>query len=128
MKNDVLRERILFIGDAGGLVDPLTGEGIYSAVRSGIIAANTVKKAFEREDFGVLKSYKIAVDRELGSEYFWAKVVGNLFFRLKSLNFYVIEREKSVSQIAVLLLSGKISYRKGIKEFFKLLPRTLVRF
>ncbi|TCK04037.1 geranylgeranyl reductase family protein [Phorcysia thermohydrogeniphila] len=126
-KNDVLRDRVLFLGDAGGLVDPLTGEGIYSAVKSGVIAADAVRKAFETGDFKVLELYKRVVDEELGSEFFWARVVGNLFFKFKSLNFYVVEKEGSVGQITAELLSGKISYRQGIKEFFKLLLKLLAR-
>lgn len=35
----VPRGRVLLAGDAAGLVDPLTGEGIYSAVKSGQAAA-----------------------------------------------------------------------------------------
>jgi geranylgeranyl reductase family protein len=30
-----LRDRVLLVGDAGGFVDPLTGEGIYGALHSG---------------------------------------------------------------------------------------------
>ena len=40
--------RVLLIGDAGALVDPLFGEGIYYAVRSGQMAANAVVRALGR--------------------------------------------------------------------------------
>jgi geranylgeranyl reductase family protein len=126
-KNDVLRDRVLFLGDAGGLVDPLTGEGIYSAVKSGIIAADVVKDAFKTGDFKLLKFYKTSVDKELGSEFFWAKVVGNLFFRFKSLNFYVIEKEDGIGRLTAQVLSGKVSYSRGIKEFFKFFAKLLAR-
>ena len=126
-KNDVVRDGALFLGDAGGLVDPLTGEGIYSAVKSGIIAANVVRDAFAKGDFTLLKAYKKLVDEELGREFFWARVVGNLFFKFKSLNFYVIERESGIGNLTANVLSGRISYKKGIVEFFKLLSKLLVR-
>ncbi|MCI1684718.1 MAG: geranylgeranyl reductase family protein [Prevotella sp.] len=35
-------ESVLFVGDAGGFVDPLTGEGIYFALRSGMLAAESL--------------------------------------------------------------------------------------
>jgi flavin-dependent dehydrogenase len=35
--------RALLVGDAAGLVDPLLGEGIYNAVRSGQIAAAAIR-------------------------------------------------------------------------------------
>jgi geranylgeranyl reductase family protein len=37
-----LRDRVLLAGDAGGFVDPLTGEGIYGALLSGQAAAGAV--------------------------------------------------------------------------------------
>jgi geranylgeranyl reductase family protein len=37
-----LRERVLLVGDAGGFVDPLTGEGIYGALLSGQAAASAI--------------------------------------------------------------------------------------
>jgi geranylgeranyl reductase family protein len=37
-----LRDRVLLVGDAGGFVDPLTGEGIYGALHSGQTAASAI--------------------------------------------------------------------------------------
>jgi geranylgeranyl reductase family protein len=37
-----LRDRVFLVGDAGGFVDPLTGEGIYGALLSGQAAANAI--------------------------------------------------------------------------------------
>ncbi len=127
-KNDVYRERLLFLGDAGGLVDPLTGEGIYYAAKSGIIAAEIVAKSFEEGNLEILKLYRDSVDKVMGSEFFWAKVVGNLFFNFKRLNFYVIKGEPKVGSLTSALLTGEISYREGIRKYFKLLPKSIVRF
>jgi geranylgeranyl reductase family protein len=41
-----LRDRVLLVGDAGGFVDPLTGEGIYGALLSGQAAAGAVLGEF----------------------------------------------------------------------------------
>jgi flavin-dependent dehydrogenase len=40
--------RIFLVGDAGGFVDPLTGEGIYGAVISGQAAASAICANFDR--------------------------------------------------------------------------------
>ena len=37
-----LRDRVFLVGDAGGFVDPLTGEGIYGALLSGQAAASAI--------------------------------------------------------------------------------------
>ncbi len=40
----IYKDGIILAGDAGGFVDPLTGEGFYYAIRSGKIAANQIIK------------------------------------------------------------------------------------
>jgi len=42
MRNQPSYRRVLLVGDAAGLVDPLTGEGIYHAIVSGQTAARAV--------------------------------------------------------------------------------------
>ena len=44
-------DRMLVVGDAGGFVSPLSGEGLYYAVDSGQLAAETLAGLFEHKDF-----------------------------------------------------------------------------
>lgn len=55
--------RTLFVGDAGGLADPLTGEGIYFAIASGKIAARTITDALQNG--GTLMAYDHALQAEI---------------------------------------------------------------
>jgi geranylgeranyl reductase family protein len=50
---------ILLVGDAARVNEPVTGEGIYFALKSGMLAAKTVDSAFQRSDFSAarLRSY-----------------------------------------------------------------------
>jgi geranylgeranyl reductase family protein len=59
-------DRVLLCGDAAGLVNPATGEGIYYAMSSGEIAAKTAIKALEnnRTDAQPLKQYQVQWNRE----------------------------------------------------------------
>lgn len=118
-KNEVLMENILFIGDAGGLVDPLTGEGIYYAAKSGIIAASVVKKFFTSGKREELTTYENFVNGEFGGEFFWARVVGKLFFPLRNFNLSVVERSERIANLTAGILSGKISYRRALFEYLK---------
>jgi hypothetical protein len=54
--------------------------------------------------------------------------VGNLFFKFKRLNFYVIQRIPEVGSLTAALLTGEVSYKEGIRDYYKLLPKSLVRF
>ena len=57
----------LLVGDAAGLVDPLSGEGIHAAFVSGRLASEAVQR-YLAGDANDLAGYEAAVDRELMSE------------------------------------------------------------
>jgi flavin-dependent dehydrogenase len=44
-------ERVLLVGDAARVHEPVTGEGIYFALKSGELAANAVDQAFRKSNF-----------------------------------------------------------------------------
>jgi flavin-dependent dehydrogenase len=58
---------VLLTGDAAGLVDPLSGEGIGNAMCSGWVAAGVAARAVERGDFSAaaLSEYPRRLWREL---------------------------------------------------------------
>jgi flavin-dependent dehydrogenase len=43
-------EGVLLVGDAARVNEPVTGEGIYFAMKSGLLAADAIHQAFERTD------------------------------------------------------------------------------
>ena len=59
------RGRALAVGDAAGLVDPLTGDGIYEALVSAKLAAHSVLELLEGRT-QTLDAYPARVDQELG--------------------------------------------------------------
>jgi geranylgeranyl reductase family protein len=50
-RSSTLGPRMLVVGEAAGLVNPLTGEGIHYAVESGELASDCVRACFEEGDF-----------------------------------------------------------------------------
>lgn len=63
----IARGRVMLVGDAAGLVDPLSGEGIYAAILSGRLAARHALAALDGR-VPDLSSYEQEVDRVLGPE------------------------------------------------------------
>jgi menaquinone-9 beta-reductase len=53
-------EGLLLVGDAARVNEPVTGEGIYCALKSGALAARTIDQAFQKRDFSAhqLSSYE----------------------------------------------------------------------
>lgn len=64
-------ERYMLVGDAGHLIDPLSGEGIGNAMYSGFIAADQAADCLAANDFSAetMLAYDKRVDRVLGSEF-----------------------------------------------------------
>ncbi|MCA1812650.1 MAG: geranylgeranyl reductase family protein [Halobacteriales archaeon] len=63
-------EGFVLVGDAGGLIDPFSGEGIGNAMVSGKYAALRIAEAFQANDFsaGFFKAYDERVWQALGHE------------------------------------------------------------
>jgi geranylgeranyl reductase family protein len=72
-------ERALLTGDAAGLVDEFTEEGIFYAVRSGGLAAQTIHRALADRRLR-LTTYEHAVDREIMPELHAARTIAHLFY------------------------------------------------
>ena len=58
--------RVLFAGDAAGVVDPMTGEGIAQALETGILAAESI--ACSRAPDEAARRYRASVDSTLGRD------------------------------------------------------------
>jgi len=69
-KRQLSGDHFMLVGDAGHLVDPLTGEGIGNAIYSGFIAAEQAQQCFEQKDFSAafLHAYDVRIARVLGTE------------------------------------------------------------
>jgi len=94
------------LGDAAGLADPLTGEGIYYAVRSADLLADALAA-------GRPANYGAAVDRELRPELAKAFTIGRDYFHRRLLDVLMRVARRSPSLCAFLgeHLTGNGSYR-----------------
>ena len=72
----------MLVGDAGHLVDPLLGEGIYYAVRSGQLAATSVSNMVRQPATGHLSMYETVVANEFGPEFRVAGRLGKIVYGL----------------------------------------------
>jgi geranylgeranyl reductase family protein len=73
---------VLLLGDAGGMVNPMNGEGIAYAMESAAIAADVVVQALAKPDGPLrertLESYSAALKAEYGGYY----TIGRMFVKL----------------------------------------------
>lgn len=78
------RKRTLFCGDAGGLTNPLTGEGIYYAMLSGEIASKVIANALKNGVFDerALSIYQNEWIREFGNMHKLRRFSSMVLYRL----------------------------------------------
>jgi geranylgeranyl reductase family protein len=81
----IQRGNILLLGDAAALVHPLTGEGIYYAIRSAQLAAPVIASTLQNNTID-LRDYEQAVDAQLMPSIESGRVLSDLF--TKSPRFY----------------------------------------
>ena len=102
-------KRCLLLGDAAGLVDPLTGEGIYNAIRSAQIAAPIISRCLQTDNVD-LRAYEGAVDREIMPELKAARALARLFTWLPWLYFGAVEKSDRVWRACCRVLRGEETY------------------
>ncbi|MCL4534709.1 MAG: geranylgeranyl reductase family protein [Bacteroidetes bacterium] len=115
--------RALLAGDAAGLVDSLTGEGIYWAVRSGKLAAvSTLELLRGRRDD--LSGYEQRVDQELMPDLMAARRWASFYRLSPTLSYLLLRHSDRVWQTVCQLLRGDLRYRDATRSLglIRLLP------
>jgi len=102
-------ERSLLIGDAAGLVDPFTGEGIYNAIRSACIAAPVIIRSLQTGNVN-LTGYQEAVDRELMPELKASRAFSKIYAWFPGLYFDAVKRSYRLWRAHCRVLRGERSY------------------
>ena len=77
-KGNFYSDRAIVVGDAAGLTDSLTGEGIYYAIRSGKLAAAACASLFQGQ-CNALKIFNDQVNDELMTELLEGKKIKHIF-------------------------------------------------
>jgi geranylgeranyl reductase family protein len=101
----------LLAGDAAGLVDPITREGIYFAIASGAWAADAIVTGHSRG--AVTRAYATRVRDEAGRELARAARLKFGFFRpaFGSLLVDALQRSGAIRAVMADLVAGEQSYR-----------------
>ena len=101
--------RCLLLGDAAGLVDPVTGEGIYNAVRSAQMAAPVIE-SYLKGSCADLEKYEAVVDRKIMPELKAARALARGFAWFPGLVFTAVERNDRLWNACCRLLRGEDTY------------------
>ncbi len=123
------RGRILLAGDAAGLVDPITGEGIAHALKSGQLAARAAHRALvENRPDKALAHYTRSL-RPIHRGLSQARLLRNLIFRerLRPAFLRSFRASRSLRDEYLRLLAGETEYGAILTKVAARLPRHAMR-
>lgn len=107
-KSLIARGNIFLVGDAAGLVDPFTGEGIYYALRSSQILAKLFSKHKDIND--IQNEYHRIVSEEIISEFKIADKIAKLVYGFPGYAHRLLKKYNYLGDYYLNVLSGHTSY------------------
>ncbi len=107
----IVREGGLLVGDAAGLVDPLSGEGIHTAIRSAQLAAEALRPylAGETKD---LASFESAVDAEIMAELAFSHQLQDVFHYTPGAYVAVLRHSGLFWRVLCRFIRGDLTYTR----------------
>jgi geranylgeranyl reductase family protein len=125
----VCGDRVLLAGDSAGFVDPVTGEGIAYAIRSGQLAAETLAMAAGQGDFSMraLAIYNDLCWRDFGQHLRWALVLARLMHRIPGVFIRVIAGNGDVLERFIRVVSVHATYGEFVRWLLPKVPALLAR-
>ncbi|HMN83821.1 MAG TPA: geranylgeranyl reductase family protein [Burkholderiaceae bacterium] len=116
------QQRVWLLGDAAGLPEPLLGEGIYFALRSGELAARVL---IEQGDAARDGGFDAVMAREMVPDLTAADRLARLLYRLPGMLVRRVFRDAGARQTVVALLTGETAYRDAAKQLARRVPGVL---
>jgi len=114
-KQEILNsKRGILLGDAAGLADPITGEGIYFALRSGQIAADVICDFIHNRNL-TLGEYTKKVNTEIIDDFRYAGYLSILLYNLSFFSYNLARMIEWINEGFLKVVTGEKTY----KDFFE---------
>nr|NIR17344.1 geranylgeranyl reductase family protein [Desulfobacterales bacterium] len=111
-KDGFVKKRVLLTGDAAGLVDPVVGEGITSAVLSGMIAAKALLEG-ALDERGVKEFYESELSKRVLQELRLGRALAKLIYDYPGLLRRLLELYgQEFTEAVTDVFTGEKTYRK----------------
>jgi geranylgeranyl reductase family protein len=108
----IARKNILLVGDAAGLTDPFTGEGIYYAFINGEIASKQILNYFKTRNYDLASEYNKNINLKLFNLIKWAEIYTYIFNHFPNFSFWFGSETTLGEDIIISLITGDIKYNE----------------
>jgi geranylgeranyl reductase family protein len=105
----IVRGPVLTVGDAAGLVDPLSGEGIGAAIQSSSLAAQAIE-AYLAERAMDLSPYQRAVDGHIMPELIASRKLQDIFHYAPAPYTFAVQHSPLFWRLMCHIIRGEVTY------------------
>jgi len=116
--------RVLLVGDAANLMDPMTGEGIYYAIRSGHMAGEAIVKAITEGHEGI-RGYQEALRSTLFRDLQVAVTLAKVVYRFPKVAYTALKSSEDLRLLYLDVLAGNARYEAFLRKIAARLRRAL---
>ena len=116
---------VLLCGDAANLADPWLGEGLYYAISSGQMAAQSIIHHVSGSMYD-LSAYTQSIADAFDAQFMYARRLSLLMHALPYINVQLLKASTTLQDMVVDLLQGARTYQDVWQDLFSSLPK-LVR-
>ena len=107
----------LLVGDAAGLTDPITGEGIFHALKQSQMAARAIFEFFRNSHAGLMP-YQRRLQRAYGREMFYACGLSLFLYNCETLSHRILRiRGDLLSEQILHIITGQTTYTGLFSKF-----------
>jgi len=118
-------QRALIAGEAAGILDPLTGEGIRPSIWTGVKAAEAVSKSL-KGDANAIPQYSQVVKEQWGADMILAQRLAGLFYQFPKIAYKVGVKRPSAAQVMGKILCGELRYSDITDKAVSRLKKSLI--
>ena len=110
----------LLLGDAAGIADPVTGEGIYFALRQAQLASKAVARKLE-DPHSDMSDYEDDVRGEFNKEFTYARRLGGLFYNYPTFGYMALKMVgPELTGHLLEIIVGERSYKSLYSKVYQL--------
>ena len=120
---------VLLVGDSAGFVSPVSGEGIYYAIKGGQLAAEAIHRNLKNNTplISYQKNWKKAFGNDLNKYAFYMREKFYKSKRWMELAMTLCRHDRKIAKIWVRMIIGTSSYKKAKWKTFLRLPIALFK-
>lgn len=118
-------QNAVLAGEAAGVVDPFTAEGIRPSIFTGLKASEAIDRALAGE-LNALEGYTQTINQEWGIDMVWARRLSDVFYRIPGIGYKVGIKRPGATDRMLKILCGELRYADVAGKAVKRLSSSLI--